>query len=67
MDKRNSLRSECPVVSGLEATQRTVSGHHRPTSETPFEWRFAGGPIVARFEMLTGYMVAIFSKSLLDI
>ena len=24
-------------------------GHHRPASETPFEWRFASGPIVARF------------------
>ena len=25
-----------------------------PTGETPFEWRFAGGPIVARFYVLTG-------------
>ena len=23
-------------------------GHHRPTCETPFKWRFTGGPIVAR-------------------
>ena len=23
-------------------------GHHRQTSETPFKWRFAGGPMVAR-------------------
>ena len=22
------------------------AGHYRPTSETPFKWRFAGGPIV---------------------
>ena len=22
-------------------------GHHRPTSETPFKWRFAGGQIIA--------------------
>ena len=21
-------------------------GHHRPTSETPLKWRFAGGPMV---------------------
>ena len=30
------------------------SDHHQPTSETPFKWRFAGGPIVARHCMLTG-------------
>ena len=31
-----------------------VSGYHRPTSEMPFEWRFARGPMVARFSMFTG-------------
>ena len=28
------------------------SHHHRSTSETPFQWRFAGGSIVARLEYL---------------
>ena len=37
-----------------EPGHHTMSGHYRPTSQTPFEWRFAGGPIVARFYMLTG-------------
>ena len=23
-------------------------GHQRPASETPFEWRFAGGPMMAQ-------------------
>ena len=23
-------------------------GHHRHASETPFQWRFAGGPMMAR-------------------
>ena len=23
-------------------------GHHRPASETPFKWRFAGGPMMAQ-------------------
>ena len=27
--------------------------HNRPASKTPFGWRFAGGPIVARFYVLT--------------
>ena len=35
-------------------SKHTKVGHYRPTSKTPFEWRFAGGPIVARFCMLTG-------------
>ena len=25
------------------------SSHHRPASETPFKWRFAGGPMMALF------------------
>ena len=29
-------------------------GHHLPASKTPFEWRFAGGPMVARDCMLAG-------------
>ena len=33
-------------------------GHYRPASETPFGWRFACGPIVARFYVLTGYSQA---------
>ena len=24
-----------------------VGGHHRPSSETPFKWCFAGGPVMA--------------------
>ena len=25
----------------------SMLGHHRPASETPFKWRFAGGPLMA--------------------
>ena len=25
------------------------AGHHRPTSETPFKWRLAGGPKMAEY------------------
>ena len=31
-------------------SQHSVNGHHRPASETPFKWRFAGGPMMARFK-----------------
>ena len=26
----------------------SIMGHHWPASETPFKWRFAGGPLMAR-------------------
>ena len=28
------------------------AGHHRPASETPFKWRFAGGPMMAQHWLL---------------
>ena len=41
--------------SPLQVHRKHVnSGHYRPSSETPSEWRFAGGPIVARDWMLAG-------------
>ena len=30
-------------------SQHSTLGHHRHPSETPFKWRFAGGPMMARF------------------
>ena len=27
-----------------------LSGYHRPASETPSKWRFAGGPMMVRFK-----------------
>ena len=35
--------------NGKKPSQHRVLGHHRPTSETPFEWRFAGESMVACF------------------
>ena len=28
--------------------QHSMLGHHLPASETPFKWRFAGGPLMAQ-------------------
>ena len=28
--------------------QHSMIGHYRPASETPFKWRFAGWPLMAR-------------------
>ena len=30
-------------------SQHSTLGHHRHPSETPFKWRFAGGPMMAHF------------------
>ena len=27
--------------------EHLMLGHHRPARETPFQWRFAGGPMMA--------------------
>ena len=32
-------------------------GHHRLASETPFKWRFAGGPMMARHWMLVWFFM----------
>ena len=37
-------------------TSNIKKGHHRPAGETPFEWRFAGGPMVVQHCMLAGYI-----------
>ena len=31
---------------GKHPSKHLKAGHYRPISETPFEWRFAGGPMV---------------------
>ena len=33
-------------------SQHSMLGHHRPApiSERPFKWRFAGGPMISRFQ-----------------
>ena len=35
-------------------SEHRKAGRHRPASETPFEWRFAVGPMVARDRMQAG-------------
>ena len=37
-----------------EPCKHVKSGNYRPASETPYGWRFASGPIVARDGMQAG-------------
>ena len=33
-----------------------MSGHYRPTSEMPFEWHFAGGPMVVPLKYVIKFL-----------
>ena len=49
----NFCRLPTTFANNLDSDQ-LILGHYLPASETPFGWRFAGGPIVVRFYVLTG-------------
>ena len=36
------------LMRGKKIQITLKAGHHRPASETPFKWRFAGGPMMAQ-------------------
>ena len=37
-----------PYKTTKRTSQHSVLVHHQPASKTPFKWRFAGGPMMAR-------------------
>ena len=46
----DTVRNNVEVVSEESQLKGNVkAGHHRPVSETQFEWRFACGPMVTRY------------------
>ena len=43
----------------LKITKHSMFGHHRHVSETPFKWRFAGGPMMTfKWRFADGPMMA---------
>ena len=50
------------VISVKLPRMHVKSGHYRSVSETPSEWRFAGGPIVARDWILAGFTLGSYIK-----
>ena len=42
------LRFFFKLIRGERIQIPLEMGHHRPASEAPFKWRFAGGPMVAQ-------------------
>ena len=49
------------IFNQKEHSWHTVSGHDWPASETSFELRFPGGPIVARFHVPSGEFTELTS------
>ena len=45
----------------LPCSQHTFLGQYRPASEKQFEWLFAGGLIMARFDLFTVYAHIYFN------
>ena len=43
-------------------SQQSMLGHHRPASETPFKWRFTGGPMMAPFVVTFGSSIPSSTK-----
>ena len=43
-------------------SQHSKLGHHRPASETPFKWRFVGGPKMAHLKCYLDSPCPSFTK-----
>ena len=56
---KNILYQPSFANSLSEVLWATISGHNRSTSETPFEWRFAGGLIVAHLCMVSRFCAVL--------
>ena len=41
------LACTCTCIVPKQHSTHLKAGHYRPASEMPFEWHFAGGPMVA--------------------
>ena len=48
--KQNKLSVEFRVIE--KSSKHLKAGLHRPASETPLKWRFAGGPMMVKYCML---------------
>ena len=51
------LQHGISFLASTRPSKHIKAGHYRPASETPFKWRFAGGPMVAPDSMLAEEMV----------
>ena len=47
VENKKTILVRTPWKCTTLSSQHSMLGHHHPSSETPFKWRFAGGPMVA--------------------
>ena len=59
-DFNKAYLRKCVHCKSSMPTQQKVPSHFRPTSETPFKWLFADGPIAVRFQVLTGVYIFLY-------
>ena len=59
------LSNDCsdPLKNHKATKPALMLGHHRPAGETPFKWRFAGGPMMACFLCFLGPLYAVRNES----
>ena len=58
---KNQTSIQCWAIIGRQRNA-ILLGHHRPARETPFKWRFAGGPMMAHFLVVFGSSLPHYLK-----
>ena len=53
-------QSDLAIYRKYQPNRHTVSDHPRPACETPFKWRFSGGPMVVRWRADGGPLLDVY-------
>ena len=58
----NLIGKKRTIKNFTNLSKHMKAGHQQTTGETPFQWRFAAGPIVARGGLLAGRKCQVSSQ-----
>ena len=56
-----------PLTNHTAVSQHSMLGHHQHTSEMPFKWRFAGGPMVFAYSGIWIFPPLIIKKNVVKV
>ena len=56
-----------PLTNHTAVSQHSMLGHHQHTSEMPFKWRFAGGPMVLAYSGIWIFPPLIIKKNVVKV